>query len=113
MNHQMHLQPQYFGFIKSGTKRIELRLYDKKRQQIQLGDTITFTSGDDSLTATVIGLLRYDSFVSLFADHDISLLADASITKQALLDTLDQFYPPTDQARLGVLGIRIQLPNEI
>ena len=28
--HEMNLQPKYFDFIKDGTKRIELRLYDKK-----------------------------------------------------------------------------------
>ena len=30
----MNLQPKYFDFIKGGTKRIELRLYDEKRQSI-------------------------------------------------------------------------------
>ena len=32
--HAMNLQPKYFDFIKDGTKRIELRLYDEKRQSI-------------------------------------------------------------------------------
>ncbi len=27
----MNLQPKYFDFIKDGTKRIELRLFDEKR----------------------------------------------------------------------------------
>ena len=44
MIHKMHLQPQFFNFIKSGIKTIELRLYDEKRQQIHLGDTIEFTT---------------------------------------------------------------------
>lgn len=38
--HEMNLQPKYFDFIKDGTKRIELRLYDEKRQLIRLGDII-------------------------------------------------------------------------
>ena len=61
--HEMNLQPSYFDFIKDGTKRIELRLFDEKRQQIQLGDIIEFTkSEDDKFKAEVIGLLRYNSF---------------------------------------------------
>ena len=45
--HEMNLQPKYFDFIKDGTKRIELRLYDEKRQLIRLGDIIEFTKSDD------------------------------------------------------------------
>ena len=36
--HEMKLQPKFFDFIKSGTKRIELRLYDEKRRNIELED---------------------------------------------------------------------------
>lgn len=40
--HEMKLQPEYYNFILNGTKRIEIRLYDEKRQGIMLGDTIKF-----------------------------------------------------------------------
>ena len=33
--HEMNLQDKYFNFIKNGTKRIELRLYDEKRRKIR------------------------------------------------------------------------------
>ena len=32
--HQMNLQPKYFDFIKNGTKRIELRLYDESASKL-------------------------------------------------------------------------------
>lgn len=108
--HEMNLQPKYFDFIKDGTKRIELRLFDEKRQQIQLGDIIEFTkSEDDKFKAEVIGLLRYNSFNDLFEDFDISILADKSMTKQELLDVLSEFYTPEKQAEFGVLGIRLKI----
>ncbi len=108
--HEMNLQPRYFDFIKDGTKRIELRLFDEKRQQIQLGDIIEFTkSEDDKFKAEVIGLLRYNSFNDLFEDFDISILADKSMTKQELLDVLSEFYTPEKQAEFGVLGIRLKI----
>ena len=31
MLHQMKLQPEYFNYVKNGTKRIELRLNDEVR----------------------------------------------------------------------------------
>ena len=88
----MNLQPKYFDFIKDGTKRIELRLYDEKRRSIQLGDIIEFAkSENEKFKAEVIGLLRYDSFADLFEDFDISILADSSMTKQELLEVLGEF----------------------
>lgn len=106
----MNLQPKYFDFIKDGTKRIELRLYDEKRRSIQLGDIIEFAkSENEKFKAEVIGLLRYDSFADLFEDFDISILADASMTKQELLEVLGEFYSEEKQAEFGVIGIRIKL----
>ena len=106
----MNLQPKYFDFIKDGTKRIELRLYDEKRQSIQLGDIIEFAKSDDEkFKAEVVGLLRYDSFADLFEDFDISILADSSMTKQELLEVLGEFYFEEKQTEFGVIGIRIKL----
>ena len=106
----MNLQPKYFDFIKDGTKRIELRLYDKKRRSIQLGDIIEFAKSDDEkFKAKVVGLLRYNSFANLFEDFDISILADSSMTKQELLEVLGEFYSEEKQAEFGVIGIRIKL----
>ena len=108
--HEMSLQPKYFDFIKDGTKRIELRLYDEKRQSIQLGDIIEFAKSDDEkFKAEVIGLLRYSSFADLFEDFDISILADSSMTKQELLEVLGEFYSEKKQVEFGVIGIRIKL----
>ena len=106
----MNLQPKYFDFIKDGTKRIELRLYDEKRRSIQLGDIIEFAKSDDEkFKAKVVGLLRYNSFANLFEDFDISILADSSMTKQELLEVLGEFYSEEKQAEFGVIGIRIKL----
>ena len=106
----MNLQPKYFDFIKDGTKRIELRLYDEKRQSIRLGDIIEFTKSEDEKFKTeVIGLLLYKSFADLFKDFDISILPDSSMTKQELLEVLGEFYSEEKQAEFGVIGIRIKL----
>lgn len=108
--HKMNLRPEYFDFIKHGTKRIELRLYDEKRSQINLGDTIEFTKSEDNkFKAEVIGLLRYRTFEELFEDFDISILADISMTKGELLATLSEFYSLEKQNQYGVLGIRLKL----
>lgn len=108
----MKLQPEYFNFILNGTKRIEIRLNDEKRQNIKLGDKIKFLKEPDlneSFEAKVIGLLRYNSFEEMFKDYDISILSDKSMTKEELISVLEQFYTKEKQEKYGVLGIRIEL----
>ena len=110
--HNMKLQPQYYNYILNGTKRIEIRLYDEKRQQIKIGDIIKFIKEpnlDESFEVKVIGLIRYNSFSEMFKDFDISLLADKRMTKDELINALEQFYTKEEQQKYGVLGIRIEL----
>lgn len=110
MLHQLKLQERFFDYIENGTKRIELRLYDEKRRAINLGDEIEFLKLpdlEDKLKVKVCGLLRYSSFSDLFKDFDINILADKSMSKEELLDALQEFYTPEEQEKYGVLGIRI------
>ena len=112
MEHKMKLQPAYYNFILSGTKRIEIRLFDEKRKKIKIGDTIIFLKEptlNESFKVKVIGLLRYNTFEDLFKDFDISILSDKSMTKKELISVLEQFYPKEKQEQYSVLGIRIEL----
>lgn len=112
MIHEMKLQPKFFDFIKKGTKRIELRLNDEKRQLINIGDTIEFLKEPEKkekLETKVIGLLNYSSFNDLFSDFDIGILSDKSMTKEELLNVLQEFYTIEKQKKYGVIGIRVKL----
>lgn len=110
--YEMKLQPEYYNFILNGTKRIEIRLNDEKRQLIKLGDILEIKKEPDlseSFKVKVVGLLRYNSFEDMFNDFDISILADKSMTKEELINVLEQFYTKDMQNKYGVLGIRIEL----
>ena len=112
MEHKLKLQPKYYNFILNGTKRIEIRLFDEKRKQIKIGDTIKFLKEpklNESFNAKVVGLLRYNSFSDMFKDFDIYILADISMTTEDLIKELEQFYTKEKQDKYGVLGIRIEL----
>ncbi len=112
MEYIMKLQPEYYNYMLNGTKRIEIRLFDEKRQQIKIGDTIKFLKEpnlNESFNTKVTGLLRYKSFEDMFKDFDISILSDKSMTKEELITTLEQYYPKEKQEQFGVLGIRIEL----
>ena len=110
--HEMKLQPKYYNFIKSGTKRIEIRLNDEKRKKIKVGDTIRFFKMPELkeyIDTEVIKLHKYNSFNEMFNDFDISILSDKSMTKKELINILEEFYTKEEQEEYGVLGIEIEL----
>ena len=111
MEHELKLQPRYYEYILDGSKDIEIRLYDEKRQKINLGDIIIFKKEpelNESFKVKVVGLLRYENFDSLFNDFTIDRLADRSMSKLELLEELEKFYTKEKQKEYGVLGIRIE-----
>ena len=65
----MKLQEDPFERIKNGTKTVEFRLYDEKRQTIQIGDEIEFSKLpelQEKLLVKVIDLYKEKSFEKLF-----------------------------------------------
>lgn len=112
MIHKMKLQSKYFDFMFRGTKRIEIRLNDEKRQLIKIGDIIEFerfSELNDSFKTRVVELIRYNNFDELVKDFDISILADKSMTKSELINELIQFYSEEKQQKYEILAIRIEL----
>ena len=107
MEHELKLHE----YILNGSKDIEIRLYDEKRQKINIGDTIIFKKEpelNESFKVKVVGLLRYENFEGLFEDFGVDRLADKSMSKSELLEELGKFYTKEKQKEYGVLGIRIE-----
>ena len=111
MEHELKLQPRYYEYILNGSKDIEIRLYDEKRQKINIGDIIILKKEpelNENFKVKVVGLLRYENFDRLFEDFTIDRLADKSMEKSELLEELEKFYTKEKQKEYGVLGIRIE-----
>ena len=108
--HQLTLATEPFNAITSSNKTIESRLYDEKRQKIQIGDQIVFTNRDKpSQTATVevVGLLRYATFHDLFSHNDPRKFGGESV--EWLENQMNGFYPLDKQLQNGVIGIEFIL----
>jgi len=109
MKHAMKLYESPFKRIKSGRKKIELRLYDEKRQKVSIGDTITFTKlpdKDESIDTTVIGLLQYASFKELVEHTPMSYFGyPEDYNKDAFVQSMYSIYLPELEREHGVLGI--------
>lgn len=110
MIHKLNLATEPFNAIKSGNKTIESRLYDEKRQQIELGDKLIFINREDpgqKLSATVTGLLKYPSFAEMFTSNDPTKFGGSSA--RWLLKQIRQFYTNDLEQKYGVLGIEFTL----
>ncbi len=106
--HYMSLNVPSFERIRDGSKVIELRLYDEKRQLIQIGDEIAFKPAEgvaEAIETKVTALLRYPTFASMIDDLPLEWFGNPD--KQALKQGVYQHYNPEDERRNGVLGIRI------
>lgn len=110
--HTMELSPAPFAMMKSGQKKIEMRLYDEKRKRIRAGDEIVFTNAESGETLRTL-VLRTDVFPSFAALYRALPLLDCGYTAQTLsaasAKDMEQFYPVARQERYGVVGIRITL----
>ena len=109
--HEMKLQSEFYYYIKNGSKRIEIRLNDEKRKIIKVNDIIEFRNieNNERFKTKVVELKKYNSFIELLDDNDISLLADKSYNKEKLLKELNNFYSKEEQNKYGIIAIKIDL----
>lgn len=110
MKHYMNLQHAPFTRISSGTKTVEMRLFDEKRALIKVGDSIEFTDLEtgEKLVCTVANLHRYASFEELYAHHEKTSIGYAEDERAAPSDML-VYYPREKIEKYGVVGIEIRL----
>jgi ASC-1-like (ASCH) protein len=109
MTHILRLDEKYFEAIAVGTKTIECRLFDEKRQRIDLGDTIKFVLRDDPervCDTSVVGLLRYSAFADLLKGREPECFG--GISSEQILAELRTYYSEDEERKLGVLGIEIR-----
>ena len=108
----MKLNERYFEYIKSGTKRIELRLNDEKRKSIKIGDKIRFLKLpklDEYIDVTVEDLIKYNNFNEIINKYPIEILACKRMNKKELLKDLEEFYSKEKQEKYGILGIKFSI----
>lgn len=111
MIYEMKLNEKAFSNIKNGVKKFELRLFDERRKNINLGDTIVFhnlNNLDDTISVKVIALLRYPSFDDFFKDIDYKLCGTANSLEEKL-ERVHTFYTVEQEKKYGILAIKIEL----
>lgn len=110
MTHNMHLKAKPFNLIKNKQKRIELRLWDEKRRQMNIEDIISFENEETSeiIKAKIIALYIFPTFKELYQKIDKLELGYTSFEVADYHD-MDKYYSQEMQEKYGVVGIGIEL----
>lgn len=111
MIHPMGLAEPDFQKVVNGTKTLELRLFNDKRSQIKIGDSILFESrGSDSrkVTCEVRSIHRGNTFFELFSSQLNPKHAGFSST-DSTVKAVRRFYSEEDEKAAGVICFGIKL----
>ncbi len=109
--HIMNLNEEPFKLIKQGTKTIELRLYDEKRQKISIGDCINFINMNninEVLKVKVKQIYKYKNFKELYKNFDKISIGYKQDEIPNYKD-MELYYTEDDIKKYGVVAIEIEL----
>lgn len=110
MQYYMNLHNEPFEKIKSGTKTVEMRLFDDKRRAIKIDDVITFTNvlTNEQLSVQVVDIQTFATFDELYKSFDkISI----GYNQQDVANANDMlaYYTVEQIEQFGVVAICIKL----
>ena len=108
--HYMKLHNDPFNLIKSGTKTIELRLNDLKRQKIKVDDLIEFTNRitDEKMVVRVVDLIKFNNFSDLYKNISKDSMGYRE-DEDANPSDMELYYSLEEQEKYGVLAIKIEM----
>ena len=109
MKYEMKLNNGPYMSIKNGTKTIELRLNDEKRQLLKVKDLIEFTNREtlEKMLVEIVNLHHYVSFEELYKHFDKVYLGYKE-DEIANPKDMEEYYSKEEQEKYGVLGIEIK-----
>jgi len=110
MEHKMKLLSNPFNKIVDGSKEIEFRLYDDKRKEVKIGDTIEFSKLPNlikKLNVEVVALYQYSTFKEL-----LFFLGYKDNELEEKVEGMYSIYNHEQEKKHGVLGIKIKKLEE-
>ncbi len=88
-----------------------MRLNDEKRQVIQVGDRIKFSSRENSEQTVVTEVTVLDAFPSFKDAYAVYPPSEYGAESESEWETMYKYYSQDDEREYGVLAIRVKLKN--
>ena len=112
MTMQIHLEPEIYDCVTRGTKNVEARVNDEKRQKLQIGDEIEILrrpDDDEKVVAIVTGLKRFKTFAELADAYPIERLYSSTTSKEEYVKLFPKFYSDEEIEKYGTVAIEFEL----
>ena len=107
--HKMNLYPDAFELIENGSKKVEMRLNDEKRQKLTIGDLVIFTNTEtkEEIIVEVIDLKTFKSFNELYSSYEKTAIGYKKDEVANPNDMLN-YYSQEQIDKYGALAIEIK-----
>ncbi|ASJ03045.1 isomerase [Thermococcus profundus] len=104
--YRLRVREEYLDFIKSGEKRIEVRVAYPALRNIKEGDRIIF---NDEVPAVVTGVKKYETFRQVLREEPIKKIFPDEPSFESAVKRFHGIYPKWKENRYGVIAIRFKL----
>lgn len=115
MNFKMKLKDPHFNNVLQKKKIYEIRLYDEKRKNMNIGDEINIIHNDDSsksYNVIIIEVKVYKSFKKAIEDSGFkNVIPDAKDFNEALQIYMNIPGYSDNEEKFGVVRFKLQLQN--
>lgn len=110
MQYSMAIQGIPFNQIKSGVRKVEMRLLDEKRRKLKLNDIIEFVESrtGEKIYCIVKGLLVFNTFDELIDTLPLEVFGNYT-DKDEIKLRIRRLYNDEDTKKYQVVGIFIEL----
>ena len=111
VSHSMSLYPEGFDMIRSGTKTVEVRLYDEKRRKLRTGDRLTFEKlpeRTETIETEIIDIKTFPTFEELYRELGFEPLGRADKTMNWMLEKTRELYSKELEEKHGAVAIYIK-----
>jgi ASC-1-like (ASCH) protein len=99
---EIPLKREYFEMIRSGRKRLELRVARPRFRNIVLGSRVTFTCGQDEITVTIKAIRPYGSLEEVIENEYVGRIAP-DVPLRQIRERAERLFKKTDIERFGML----------
>ncbi|KEI89335.1 hypothetical protein N493_07460 [Clostridium botulinum B2 433] len=115
MIHKMKLLEKEFNNIKYNNKIIEVRLNDKKRRKINIGDKILFyklPKLKESILVDIKDIYKFSTFKEVYDKFPQRYFGYKNLTKEQILNNIYSIYSIKEEMENGVVAIKFKLYND-
>jgi ASC-1-like (ASCH) protein len=117
MEHARNRSESAYNKITTSKKSIEIRLFDEKRQKLNVGDIIEFSklsNLEDKVKVEIVALLRYKSFRGLVHDFGMEYYGyPKDYPVDEFVKSFYSIYSKEEEKEFGVLGIKLKLLDDV